>query len=194
MIMDKIIFEYIENHSQILDVGCGDASLLYALAKEKECEVQGIDIHLPNVIEGIRKGISVIHIDATEFLYKIYKNKFDYIILNNVLSTTTSPKEILYQAGHIASKIIVSIPNFGYIENRMLLLLKGRMPVSRILSYEWYNTPNIHFSTIKDFRDMISTLNYTIEKEIYLNSSLKNSRIYILPNLFATHAVFVLRY
>ncbi|MDB2414621.1 methionine biosynthesis protein MetW [Rickettsiales bacterium] len=190
------IADSIAEGSRVLDLGCSDGSLLYYIEHEKNADGRGIDISQSNVSHCVNNGLSVIQGDADLDL-KHYPDKcFDYVIASQILQATKHPKEVLSQMLRISKHVIVSIPNFGHWYNRLYLSINGRMPVSRALSYQWYETPNIHFCTIKDFDILCDELNAKIEDKKYLYDSgkkISSLKRIISANLFSQRAIFVLK-
>lgn len=166
----KIIAEMIPQDASVLDVGCGEGEIL-ELLKEKGIKARGIDIEQDKVTACLKKGLSAMQGNADIDLAHYPDKGFDYVILTQVLQVTRYPNKILEEVLRIADRAIVSIPNFGYWENRTQLLLNGRMPVTKKLSYEWYETPNIHFCTIRDFVKLCNDLNIKVEKNLAIEAS-----------------------
>ena len=165
------IANIIPEGSRVLDLGCGFGELLHYLDDEKNVDGRGIEISQSGVSAAVKEGLSVIQGDADIDL-EFYPDKcFDYTISSQMLQATHDPRRILKQMLRVSDKAVVSLPNFGYWYNRFYLMFKGRMPVSSTLSYQWYETPNIHFSTIKDFEELCAKMNIKIENQIYLSAS-----------------------
>ena len=161
----NIISNLIPSGSNIIDVGCGDGSLLDYLDKNKNINGRGLEIDQDKIRECLAKGISVMQGDADIDLVDYPDKSFDYSILTYTLQATKKPKEVLEELVRISDKAIVSFPNFGYWKIRLNLLLSGTMPVSNNLSYSWYETPNLHFCTISDFIELCDATNTKIEKK-----------------------------
>lgn len=191
----KVIADIVSDGSKVLDVGCCDGALLYYLATKKQVQAHGIELSQSGVSTSVKNGLSVIQGDADSDL-KFYPDKcFDYVISSQMLQATHNPKEVLDEMLRIGNQVIVSIPNFGYWQNRYYLLAKGRMPVTESLSYEWYETPNIHFCTIRDFSLLVKQLKANTKKIVYLTEQGQSvSWLWrtLLPNFFSSSAVFVL--
>ena len=147
----KQITKLIEKGSKILDLGCGDGYLFKKLVDEKEVTGIGIEINQDEVIKAIERGLSVIQGDLDKGLKQFADKTFDYAILNQTLQSTEHPDYVLDEMLRVSKKAIVAFPNFAYWRVRFYLFFKGKMPKSRALPYEWYNTPNIHLNTIEDF-------------------------------------------
>ena len=147
----KIISDLIDENSHVLDVGCGDGILMEYLVKEKKVNIRGIEISKTKVQNCIAKGLTIIEGNAEEDLKQFPDKSFDYVVLSQTLQAFLNPEKVINELLRIGKQAIVTIPNFGYWKIRLHLLLKGTMPVTRTLPDEWYNTPNIHLCTIKDF-------------------------------------------
>jgi methionine biosynthesis protein MetW len=180
----KRIAKLVEKNSKVLDIGCEDGQLLAYLANEKQADARGIEIQPQYVSQCVQNGLSVIQGDANTDLTFYKDNTFDYVISSQMLQATTQPKEVLREMMRIGKHVIVSIPNFGHWYNRYYLTVKGRMPISKQLSYQWYETPNIHFCTALDFKALCKEEKLSIKAESY--SSL------ILPNLLSKQIIFLL--
>jgi methionine biosynthesis protein MetW len=163
------IVELIPANSRVLDVGCGDGELLQAL-KSKNCDARGLELDQIKVAQCLRQGLSVMQGDADVDLAHYPDNAFDYAVLTNTLQVTKYPDRILHDSLRLANKLLVSIPNFGYWKNRAQIMFSGRMPVTKKLSYQWYETPNIHFCTIRDFVVLCNNLGIKIEKSLAINA------------------------
>ena len=164
----KVIAQIIQNNKRVLDVGCGDGTLMDYLKKNKKNDVRGLESKKNLVQQCISKGLSVIEGDAEKELFQFPEKSFDYVILSQTLQAFLYPEEVLNQLLRIGKKTVVSIPNFGYWKVRLHLLFKGTMPVTKNLPNEWYNTPNLHMCTIKDFVNFCNKKNITIGKSMCL--------------------------
>lgn len=185
------IAELVTAGSRVLDIGCCDGELLHYLAKYKDIDARGIELEQKNVAKCVKNGIAVIQGDADIDL-KFYPDAcFDYVISSQMLQATRHPDKVLKEMMRIGKKVIVSIPNFGYWYNRLYLLVNGRMPVSKTLPYQWFETPNIHFSTIRDFEHLCKDLGYLVETKIFLSPGCK-TKFYPLANILSETGVFVI--
>src|SRR5579871_4308938 len=160
----QAIADIVEPRASLLDIGCGEGDLLAWLQKEKHANGRGIELSQNGVNRCIARGLSVIQGDADADLQYYPDQAYDYAVLGQTLQTLRNPKAVLEQLVRIARHAIVSVPNFGHWKNRLYLTFIGRMPVTKTLSYEWYDTPNIHFCTITDFIRLCRQLGLTIEK------------------------------
>ena len=165
-----LIESLIDNKSTILDIGCGEGDLIQQLQNNKQADIRGLEINGELVRTAISKGLSVIQGNAEKDLTQYYDQSFDYVILSQTLQAMFNPKNVLNELLRIGAKTIVSFPNFGHWRIRTQLLFKGEMPITKELPYEWYDTPNIHFFTLKDFLEMCRMTNIYIERSIGLTS------------------------
>ncbi len=179
--------------AKILDLGCGDGSLLEKLVREKGVVGRGIEISELGVGACIAKGLTVLQGDIDEGLRDYPDGTFDYVILNQTLQAAKKPDVVLSEMLRVGKKGIVGFPNFAYWKLRLYLLWRGRMPKTEFLPFEWYDTPNIHFCSITDFTDYCSRQGMTIERKVYLSTD-QGGRVLkgVRPNLFAETAVFLL--
>ena len=191
----KIIADMITKNTRVLDVGCDDGSLMEFLKKEKNVNVRGIEISKDKVQTCISKGLTVIEGDA-EFDLKQFPNKsFDYVVLGQTLQAFINPEIVIEELLRVGNKAIVTIPNFGHWKVRLNLLIQGTMPVTKTLPNEWYNTPNIHMCTIKDFFKFSKVMNFKIFKSLALinkNVSTINSTNLSIKNLFSELGIFLI--
>ena len=193
----SLIETLIEEDRRILDIGCGDAKLMRQLENNIKASTHGIEINRDLALQAISNGFNVVHGNAENDLSQYSNNSFDYVILSQTLQAMIRPKEILSELLRIGSKAIVSFPNFGHWKIRLQLLVSGRMPVTDTLPYTWYETPNIHFFTIKDFLSLCSEMNIVVEKSIGLTSKGKQFDIndsLTGVNFFTHEAIFLLSY
>lgn len=189
------IANLIEDNNKLLELGCGDGDLLDFLSLNKNIDGRGIEIEQERASDCVQKGLSVIQGNINTDLAFYPDNCFDYVISSQVLQATQHPQDVLQQIMRIGKQAIISTPNFGYWYNRFYLLLKGRMPVSKTLSYEWYETPNIHFSTMRDFENLCLDMGYKIKQKVYLAPTghrLSPFSTAISPNLMCEKCIFVL--
>ena len=189
----EFISGLVERNTSVLDLGCGDGSLLKKLKEEKNVTATGVDISEENIISCITKGISVFQSNLDDGLADYSDQSFDYVILAQTLQAVRKPRMILNEALRVGHRAVVSIPNFGYWQVRIQLSFTGKMPKLEFLPYEWYETPNIRLLTINDFRDLCKKDHIVIEKEIYTNLRGKTDSwlSQTWPNLFAQAAIFL---
>jgi methionine biosynthesis protein MetW len=191
-----IISELIENDTRVLDVGCGDGTLMKYLKDEKNVDTRGLEISKNNVLNCTSKGLSVIEGNAEKDLHQFPNLSFDYAILSQTLQAFYNPEKVIDDLLKVANKAIVTIPNFGYWKVRMHLLFKGTMPITKTLPNEWYNTPNLHMCTIKDFFNFCSNKNIELYKSIALSSektSTINKKNLIIKNLYSELGIFLIK-
>lgn len=190
-----LIANLVETGSAVLDLGCGDGTLLRKLIDEKNVKGKGIEINQDNVIKSIHKGLSVIQGDIDEGLADFSDGEVDYVVLNQTLQSAQKPDYVINEMLRVGKYGIVSFPNFAYWRIRMYLLLKGKMPKSKMLPFEWYDTPNIHLLTVKDFFDYCEQRNIKITKSILtrrgkvIRSILKK----VFADIFAEEVIFVIK-
>lgn len=190
------IASLVQPHTRVLDIGCGEGELLAWLAQEKNVSARGMEISQTGVHRAIAKGLSVIQGDANADLVHYPDQAYDYAILSQTLQTLSRPRETLLDLVRIARYAIVSVPNFGHWKNRLYLSVVGRMPVTRTLSYQWYDTPNIHFCTISDFVVLCHELGLVVEERLSVSHQGVPSRFNnrgFLANLFGEQGVFMIR-
>lgn len=183
------INKIIPPNCRVLDLGCGNGVFLKLLEQEKNVRGLGIELSQEKIIESIATGISVVHGDLNNKLDFADDRSFDYVVVSNTLQEVDRPDHLLQEVVRVGKKAVVSFINFGNIKTRSQLFLKGKMPETKNLPHHWYNTPNIHLATIRDFRELCGLLNIKIIKEIPLGSS-GNLLAKTLPNLFAANCVF----
>ena len=189
---NSIILEIIEDNSRILDLGCGDGTLLKLLKQKKNIKAQGIEINQDEVIKCLSKGLSVIQGNIDEGLKQFQDKSYDYVILNQTLQSTLKPEFVIDEMLRVGKKCIVSFPNFAYWKVRLNYLLKGQMPKSKVLPFEWYNTPNIHLLTIKDFFEYAKKHNFKILDGIYTTKANIKNINNSFANLFAEEGIFII--
>jgi methionine biosynthesis protein MetW len=165
-----LIADMVASGARVLDVGCGDGELLHLLTETRRVDGRGIEISREGVNASVAKGLAVIQGDADVDLADYPDDAFDYVILSQTLQATRRPRWVLEQMLRIGRHVVVSFPNFGHWRIRLLLLLFGRMPITDNLRDTWYETPNIHFCTIRDFVELVRELDARMERSVALNS------------------------
>ena len=191
----KVIADLLPNNTRVLDVGCGDGSLMNHLIKEKNIEARGLELKKENVTKCIYKGLSVIEGNAETELHQFPNQSFDFVVLSQTLQAFYNPEKVLKDLLRIGKSVIISIPNFGYWKVRASLLFFGKMPVTKTLPNSWYNTPNLHMCTIKDLFHFCLEKNIKIKKAVGVNedktSEIKKSNLEI-KNFFSKLGIFLI--
>jgi methionine biosynthesis protein MetW len=182
----QIIADLVPAAATALEIGCADGELLAWLAKHKQVDGRGMELSQTQVNQCVAKGLAVVQGDANLDLQYYPDEAFDVVVLSRTLQTLDAPHEVLKQLARIGNQVILSVPNFGQWKNRLHLVLHGRMPVTKALTYQWYDTPNIHFCTLRDFVILCQELDIVIEKRVMVGGGL-------FPNLTAEQGVFVIR-
>jgi methionine biosynthesis protein MetW len=191
----RFIADMIEPSARVLDIGCGDGALLHYLASEKGVDARGVELSQSGVNACVTQGLSVIQGDADSDLDAYPPGAFDVVVLSQTLQATRQPRRVLETLMRIGERAIVSFPNFGFWRIRLGLALTGRMPVSPLLNHAWYDTPNIHLCTIRDFVALCDEIGMRIEKSVTLD---RHGHPFSLDprgslaNLLAEQGVFVL--
>jgi methionine biosynthesis protein MetW len=190
------IAEMIPRGSRVLDVGCGDGALLEHLIQTKAVDGRGIELSQQNVNACVARGLSVMQGDADTDLNDYPSAAFDVTILSQTIQATFAPRDVLNQLLRIGQRTVISLPNFGHWKVRLSLLLQGRMPRTKALEFDWYDTPNIHLCTIADFVGLARRADAAIERALALDESGRTREMHAEawgPNLFADGAIFLLK-
>ncbi|WP_409524096.1 methionine biosynthesis protein MetW [Nitrincola sp. MINF-07-Sa-05] len=187
----EIIRDWIAPESHVIDLGCGDGELLSHLVAEKNVRGYGIEIDHDNITRCIENGVNVIEKDIDEGLASIRNNSFDTVVMTQALQTMHRPDEIVEEMLRIGKECIVTFPNFAHWRVRGYLALRGKMPVSKFLSYTWYNTPNIHFFTFKDFEELCLERNIKILQRTVVDHAHRDRWwIQLWPNMLGEIAIY----
>tara|TARA_B100001564_G_scaffold227936_1_gene192227 strand:+ start:565 stop:1152 length:588 start_codon:yes stop_codon:yes gene_type:complete len=187
----EVIKNWIDSGSKVLDLGCGNGEILNILSKELEATVLGVEINQNDINQCIQSGLNVIQQNIDEGLNNFGDESFDMVIMSQTIQVLKQPKQALEEVTRIGSRSIVTIPNFGYWSTRLSLLFSGKMPVTGSLPNNWYNTPNIHLCTIKDFEILCEQSGINILEKHFFNSNGGESVLAkVLPNIFAATAMY----
>ena len=182
----QLITNWVEPNSRVLDLGCGDGSLLALLNRTRATRGYGVEINDDNIVTCVKNGINVIQNNLESGLSTFESDSFDYVILSQTLQAVHQTEKIVKEMLRVGRQAIVTFPNFGYWRNRWQILA-GRMPVSKTLPYQWYDTPNVHLCTINDFEDFCHAHNVQIlEREILT----RGNKVELLPNWLGNLAVY----
>ena len=185
----QIIFDWIEQSSSVLDLGCGNGELMSLLIQEKQVHTQGIEIDEQAIYECVARGLSVFQQDIDTGLAEYVDKSFDYVILSQTLQQVKRPDFVLKEALRVGKQTIVSFPNFGFYPVRFQIFFQGKVPVTPSLPHEWYETPNLHFLGISDFTEYCTQRKITIKDSIFIR---RKKRVRFFPNFFAEIAIFLI--
>lgn len=182
--------QWVQPHSRVLDLGCGDGTLLQLLTDNKHVSGYGLEIDPEQIHQCISRGINVIDQNIDQGLGNFADNSFDTVVMTQAIQALHFPHTVLAEMLRVGKECIVTFPNFGHYKARLHLALKGRMPVSDLLPYEWYNTPNIHFCTFRDFEVLCRELQIRILHRQVVNSQTSDWLGKLSPNLFGETAIY----
>lgn len=192
--MNDILKSWIPKNSEVLDLGCGDGSLLASLKDDLDISGYGVDISEKNIELSLGKGLNVIEQDIDAGLDNFMNSSFDIVIMSQSIQALKKPENALKEIVRIGSECIVSIPNFANLKCRIQLALTGKMPVSKALPHEWYSTPNLHLCSLKDFESLCEKLNIqVIERKLIRNDGKHSIFMKFFPNLFTEVALYKLK-
>jgi methionine biosynthesis protein MetW len=190
-ITDELLMQHIERESRVIDLGCGNGRLLEKLRDEHGCSVQGVELDLSEIYACIGRGVPAILMDLDRGLTTIPDDAFDLAVLSQTLQQVRHPAAVLSEMLRISRRALVVVPNFAHWRIRQQVLLSGRTPVTQSLPYSWYNTPNLHFLSMADFRELAEQLNVRIVHEIPIIAGRSRRRAW-LPNVRAESLLYVL--
>jgi methionine biosynthesis protein MetW len=188
---DELIMTHVDRGSRVVDLGCGDGRLLAKLRDVHNCDVLGVELNFDHYVAAVARGVPVIQADLDRGLSEIPGDSFDVAVVSETLQQVHRPLNVLHEIFRIARRALVVVPNFGHWRIRLQVLLAGRAPVTDCLPYEWYETPNVHFLTMLDFRDLAKRGNFTVVRELPIIGSRAVTRAWF-ANLRANSALFVL--
>jgi len=190
----QIIADWIQPGSRVLDLGCGDGALLRHLQETRSVNGYGLEIDPANIVACLHNGVNVVQMDLDEGLSDFDTNSFDYVVMSQTLQAVLYPDQLIDEMMRVGREGIVTFPNFGHWRLRYHLAFKGRMPMSSALPHSWYNTPNIHLCTIKDFEALCRTRNLRILERLVLDHSHRRRMpSKLLPNLLGEIALYRFR-
>jgi methionine biosynthesis protein MetW len=184
----NIIGQIVEPHSKVLDLGCGEGDLLSWLVENKSVVARGVEIEPSRVRKAIARGLSCYQGDINEGLADYPNEAFDYVILSQTLQETQNPVHVLREMMRAGRRAIVSFPNFGHWRVRLSMLISGQAPKTRLFPYNWYDSPNIHFLTVRDFEDLAVKQGFHVERRYFAAG---HRRLSMFPNLMAEVAVYL---
>lgn len=185
----EVILDLVKPQSTVLDLGCGNGDLLYLLIKEKNAHVQGIEIDEQAIYKCVAKGLNVFHGDIDSGLAEFGDKSFDYVVLNQSMQQILHVDKVIADALRVGKKVIVGFPNFAHYKSRLQMFFRGKAPVTEALPYQWYETPNLHFLSILDFKKYCRAKKINIECSVCID---ENRKILCLPNLFAQVGIFLI--
>jgi len=185
----SVFTNWVSDGASVLDLGCGEGELLAFLIKTKHVRAQGVELSPEAIGHCVVAGLSVFQQDIDTGLSEFGDNSFDYVVLNQTIQQVKKPEFALKEALRVGEKTIVGIPNFAHYKARSRIFFKGRVPVTASLPYQWYDTPNLHFLSIADFKDYCKNKGICIERAFYVSS---NRPVKFLPNLLAEYGFFLL--
>lgn len=188
----RLLAELVPHGSRVLDVGCGDGALLEYLRDRRDCEVRGIELSPDGVAGCVARGLSVVQADLEEGLRDLCDGAYDVVVLSQTLQEVRNLPLLIREIKRVGSRAVISYPNFGHYSARLSLGLSGRMPVSKTLPHQWYDTPNVHYTTIADFRTLCERMGLVLEHEVWFRVVGGRARpVRLAPNLRAELAVAV---
>lgn len=182
----KLIADWINPQSRVLDLGCGDGALLAWLKQNKQVRGYGVDLEVGNIVKCVESGVNAIQSDLEAGLAEFENDRFDHVVLSQTIQAMQHTEEILVEMLRVGREAIVTFPNFGYWENRWQIL-QGHMPVSETIPYQWFNTPNIHWCMLGDFESLCAKNNIRVVERMVMN---EGKRIRFLPNLLGSLAFY----
>lgn len=190
----KIISDWIPSGARVLDLGCGDGTLLAHLQAERNVQGYGLEIDADNVVSCVAAGVNVLQLDIDAGLTQFEDNSFDFVLMTSALQEVQRPDLLMAEMLRIGRESVVTFPNFGHWKPRFSLAFRGRMPVSRALPNKWYDTPNIHLCTVHDFEVLCREQHIDITRRYVVNNAHhSNWGMRLWPNLLGEIALYQLR-
>lgn len=194
MDIQSALENWIESDIRLLDLGCGDGTILLNLKNKKGIKGLGVEIKPENIQKCLEKGVNVIEHNIDKGLASITSESFDVVLMSQTIQALNNPNLALSEITRIGKRCIVTIPNFGNWKSRLTLLFKGKMPITNPLKETWYSTQNIHLCTLKDFESLCSDLEIVIDEKKVINSKGRTGwYLYLLPNLLGSSVMYKIR-
>lgn len=190
-VTEEVLIAHIERGSRVVDLGCGDGHLIEKLRDHHACDVLGVELDVDSFLGGIERGVPMLRANLNDGLIDIPAQSFDYAVLSQTLQQVSKPLPLLNEIFRIARRALVVVPNFGHWRVRLQIVLQGRVPVTDSLPYEWFESPNVHFLTMLDFRELAKSGNFRIVKELPIIGDRAVDRA-LMANLRAHSALYVL--
>lgn len=188
--IDRVVIgSWVENDASVLDLGCGDGALLQILVRDKHVRAQGVELNDQAIHSCVAAGLSVFQQDIDTGLAEYADKSFDFVILNQTFQQVKKPDYVLHEALRVGKRVVVGFPNFCYVTDRLQIFFRGKVPVTSSLPYQWFDTPNLHFLSIADFKDYCKKREIKIEQAYFFA---KNRRVRLLPNLRGEIGLFLL--
>ena len=185
-----VITEWINPNSRILDLGCGDGSLLKLLNVKRNTSGYGVDSSIDKTIKSLDNNINILNVDINDYMGYFKNKSFDFVILAQSLQVVDNPVLLIKEMLRVGNEVIISFPNMGHWKSRLYLFLMGEMPVTKELPYNWHSTPNIHLCTISDFKKMCKINSFEIIDEVVNSTNGRNISSNYFNNLFGVSAIF----
>ena len=183
----RVITGWVPEGAAVLELGCGGGELLQMLSRQKHAAVSGIEINESYIFACVSRGLSVAHQDIDDGLSEYADQAFDFVIINQCLQEVRKPHIVLSEALRVGRRAIIGFPNFAHYSARLQLGIRGRAPVTAALPYQWYDTPNLHFLSIRDFYEYCGKNKISIERQVFLAG---NKQVRFWPNLLAYSAIY----